>query len=34
MKRENKKQTAVSIMLSGSLEDYLMYLKNLTLANS
>lgn len=31
MKRNNKKQKALQLMLSGSIEHYLMYLKNLSL---
>ena len=33
MKKESKKQNAVKIMLSGSLEDYLMYLRNIAIAS-
>jgi len=31
MKNEFNKQTAIDLMLSGSLEDYIMYLKTLSL---
>ena len=32
MNKEFKKRNAVEIMLSGSLEDYILYLKNLAIA--
>jgi hypothetical protein len=34
MKRENKKREAVKIMLTGTLEDYILHLKRLAVATS
>lgn len=34
MKRNNTKQKAIRLMLSGSIEEYLMYLKNISLTKA
>lgn len=34
MKRNNTKHQAIKLMLSGSIEEYLMYLKNISLARA
>lgn len=34
MKKENQKREAVKLMLTGSLEEYILYLKGLTVTTS